>query len=140
MATDESRTPGSTPGSDAEPADAAGTPPSGAGGAQPVPQAAGGAGADGKSAKTGKPKVDFAGNSRTARAWTAWIIGAIILIFLLVFIIQNSDEARFQFLTWHFSLPLGVAVLLAAIIGALVTALIGGARMYQMRRAVKKNR
>lgn len=134
MATDDPRTPDSTPGS----ADAVGTPPTDTGGTGQAPSAPPTSAGSGASARSGKTKVDFAGNSRTARAWTAWIIGAIILIFLLVFIIQNSSEARFQFITWHFSLPLGVAVLLAAIIGALVTALIGGARMYQMRRAVKK--
>lgn len=85
-------------------------------------------------------RVDLASGTRTARAWWAWIIGAIVLIFLLVFIIQNSDSADFQIFTWHFSLPLGVAILLAAIIGALITALLGGARMLQMRRAARKHR
>src|SRR5699024_3250853 len=88
----------------------------------------------------GRRKVDLAKNSRTARAWSAWIVGAVILIFLLVFIIQNADSTPVQFFAWEFSLPLGVTILLAAIVGALITALIGGARMLQMRRAARKGR
>lgn len=88
----------------------------------------------------GRKRVDLAKNSRTARAWSAWIIGAVILIFLLVFIIQNADSTPVQFFAWEFSLPLGVTILLAAIVGALITALIGGARMLQMRRAARKGR
>ncbi len=93
-----------------------------------------------RTAAGGRKKVDLAKNSRTARAWTAWIIGAVILIFLLVFIIQNADSTPVQFFAWEFSLPLGVTILLAAIVGALITALIGGARMLQMRRAARKGR
>ncbi|WP_182349100.1 lipopolysaccharide assembly LapA domain-containing protein [Tomitella gaofuii] len=92
------------------------------------------------STKQGRKRVDLAKNSRTARAWSAWIVGAIILIFLLVFIIQNSDSTPVQIFGWEFSLPLGVTILLAAIGGALVTALIGAARMLQMRRAARKQR
>ncbi|GAA4816237.1 LapA family protein [Tomitella cavernea] len=93
-----------------------------------------------RSSKQGRKRVDLAKNSRTARAWVAWIVGAIILIFLLIFIIQNSDSTPVQIFGWEFSLPLGVTILLAAIGGALITALIGAARMLQMRRAARKQR
>ncbi len=66
------------------------------------------------------------------------ILGFLILILLLVFITQNTDSATFQFLGWHWSLPLGVAILLAAVVGGLLTVAVGTARIVQLRRAAKK--
>ena len=48
-------------------------------------------------------------------------------------------EAQFAFLGWRWQLPLGVAILLAAVCGGLIAALAGMARMVQLRRAAKKN-
>jgi uncharacterized integral membrane protein len=66
-------------------------------------------------------------------------MGFLILIVLLIFVTQNPDSAQFHFLPWHWTLPLGVAILLAAIGGGLITVLAGTARIYQLRRAAKKN-
>ena len=77
--------------------------------------------------------------TRTASVWTSLTAGFLILIVLLIFIIQNPDSARFHFLGWHWSLQQGVAILLAAIGGGLITVLAGTARIYQLRRAAKKN-
>ena len=63
----------------------------------------------------------------------------LILIVLLIFITQNTASTQFTFLTWHWDLPLGVAILLAAVGGGLITALVSAARMFQLRRAAKKN-
>jgi uncharacterized integral membrane protein len=77
--------------------------------------------------------------TRAASLWTSLTLGFLILIVLLIFIIQNPDPARFHFLGWHWSLQQGVAILLAAIGGGLITVLVGTARIYQLRRAAKKN-
>ncbi|MFD6156727.1 lipopolysaccharide assembly LapA domain-containing protein [Nocardia sp. NPDC060256] len=77
-------------------------------------------------------------SSRTGNTWIALIAGALILIVLLVFILQNLDQVDVGLFFWHFSLPLGVAVLLSVIGGALVMALVGGVRILQLRRAAKK--
>ena len=58
---------------------------------------------------------------------------------LLIFVAQNTATTAFTFLAWHWNLPLGVAILLAAVCGGLITALVSAARMYQLRRAAKKN-
>ena len=70
-------------------------------------------------------------------AWFALIVGAIVLIFLLVFVLQNNVPTQFTFWAWTFTLPLGVAVLFAAIAGALVTAMVGTARMFVLGRSVR---
>ena len=71
--------------------------------------------------------------------WSSFILGFLILIVLLIFITQNTASTKFTFLTWHWDLPLGVAILLAAVGGGLITALVSAARMFQLRRAAKKN-
>jgi uncharacterized integral membrane protein len=77
--------------------------------------------------------------TRTASVWTSLTAGFLILIVLLIFITQNTGSGQFAFFGWRWSLPLGVAMLLAAVCGGLITVLAGTARMYQLRRAAKKN-
>lgn len=77
---------------------------------------------------------------RTAGVWIALILGAIVLVALLIFVIQNNVSAQFQYFGAEFSLPLGVAMLLAAIAGALVMALVGSVRMIQMSLTIRKQR
>ena len=75
--------------------------------------------------------------TRAAALWTALIAGFLIL--LLIFILQNTESAEFAFLGWDWSLPLGAAILLAAVGGGLLTVAVGTVRIYQLRRAAKKN-
>jgi uncharacterized integral membrane protein len=77
--------------------------------------------------------------TRTAGVWTSLTAGFLVLIVLLIFISQNTASAEFAFINLHWSLPLGVAILLAAVCGGLITVLVGTARMYQLRRAAKRN-
>lgn len=85
------------------------------------------------------PSVNKVHFTRAAALWTAVIGGLLILIVLLIFIAQNTESAQFAFLGWRWQLPLGVAILLAAVCGGLIAALAGIARMVQLRRAAKKN-
>ncbi|MET0455177.1 MAG: lipopolysaccharide assembly LapA domain-containing protein [Mycobacterium sp.] len=77
--------------------------------------------------------------TRAAALWSALIVGFLVLIVLLIFIAQNTDSATFHFLGWSWSLPLGVALLAAAVLGGLVTTFAGIVRIVQLRRAAKKN-
>jgi uncharacterized integral membrane protein len=77
--------------------------------------------------------------TRAAALWAALTLGFLILIVLLIFIAQNTESAEFAFLGWHWSLPLGVAILFAAVAGGLLTVAVGAVRMFQLRRAAKKN-
>jgi len=78
------------------------------------------------------------GRTRISGTWIAVIVAAIVLIFLLVFILQNLTTVTVQFLGFAGSLPLGVAMLFAAIAGAILIALVGTARILQLRRYAKK--
>ncbi|QUR69320.1 LapA family protein [Mycobacterium spongiae] len=84
-----------------------------------------------------EPPVKF---TRAGALWGALIAGFLILIVLLIFIAQNTTSTLFTFLGWHWHLPLGVAILLAAVGGGLLTVAVGTARILQLRREAKKNR
>lgn len=85
------------------------------------------------------PPEDAVKFTKAAALWSSLIVGLLILIVLLVFITQNTESGTFHFLGWTWSLPLGVAILLAAVLGGLVTTLAGAARIVQLRRAARKN-
>ncbi len=80
------------------------------------------------------------GVTRAAAMWAALIIGFLVLIVLLVFIAQNTATTPFQFLGWHWTLPLGVAILFAAVAGGLITVSVGAVRIFQLRRVAKRAR
>ncbi len=76
--------------------------------------------------------------TRISGTWVAVIVAIFVLIFLLVFILQNLTDVTIHFLGGAFTLPLGVALLFAAIAGALLVALVGAARIMQLRRQTKR--
>jgi uncharacterized integral membrane protein len=78
--------------------------------------------------------------TRTARAHNALIAGAIVLILLLVFILENTRSVKISYFGAGFKMPLGVALLLAAIGGALLVGIVGTARIVQLRRRVRHPR
>jgi len=82
--------------------------------------------------------TDATRRSRSRAAWLALVVGVIVLIFMLVFILQNNVPTQFTFLAWDFTIPLGVAVLFAGIGGALITAMVGTIRMIVLGRNVRK--
>ncbi len=74
----------------------------------------------------------------TGSTWIALIFGAIILVMLLIFILQNNVPADFAYLGWTFTLPLGIAMLFAAIAGTLVMALFGSVRLIKVSHRVRR--
>ncbi|NUL45650.1 DUF1049 domain-containing protein [Cellulosimicrobium funkei] len=70
--------------------------------------------------------------------WIALILGAVVLVMLLIFILQNNVEAQFAYFGWSFSLPLGIAMLFAAIAGVLVMGLFGSVRLIKLGRRVRR--
>ncbi|GAB3686306.1 LapA family protein [Saccharopolyspora tripterygii] len=90
--------------------------------------------------RSGAGKHELASQSRTGVLWTALAIAGVVLVFLLIFVAQNFAPVTVHFLGLEFSLPIGLALLFAAIVGGVLVWLAGTARMIQMRRAVKRAR
>jgi uncharacterized integral membrane protein len=76
--------------------------------------------------------------SRISGIWVTVIVATVLLVFLLVFILQNLLTVTVAFLGLAGELPLGVALLFAAIVGALLVILVGAARILQLRRRVHR--
>lgn len=76
--------------------------------------------------------------TRTSRAFTGLVAGAIVLILLLIFILENTQSVKISFLGAGGHIALGVALLLGAVGGALLTGAIGAARIAQVRRHTKR--
>jgi len=72
--------------------------------------------------------------------WLTLILFAIVLVLLLIFILQNSQDARISYFGAEGSLPQGVALLLAACFGVLLVALPGTARIMQLHRRDRRRR
>lgn len=102
--------------------DAAGTP------AVPAPPATT---ATGKAAAGGS-----APESKVTRAGVIWagvVAALILLILLIIFILQNQEQAMVKFLGFEGSVPLGMALFIAAVTGGVLVAVAGGARILQLR-------
>ena len=78
--------------------------------------------------------------SRIGTARTALIAGALVLVIVLIFIIENANAVTITFFGAHLRISLAVALLLAAIAGALIMAAVGTARITQLRMTVRRNR
>jgi uncharacterized integral membrane protein len=84
------------------------------------------------------PDVKLPGG-RISGVWVALTLSAVVLIFLLIFIVQNNVDVPIRFLGMAGTLPLGVALLFAAALGVLLVAIPGCGRMLQLRRALRKH-
>jgi lipopolysaccharide assembly protein A len=78
--------------------------------------------------------------TRTSLVWTMVGIGVVLLVAILVFILQNSQRVRMRFLMVDGTLPLGVALLFAALLGALLVLVAGAARVLQLRVVARRHR
>ena len=75
------------------------------------------------------------------RGMRAGLIAAFAgLIVVIIFIIQNAHAVSISFLGAHVQLSLAVALLLAAIAGALIMAAAGTARITELRRTMRRDR
>ncbi len=114
---------------------ASGDAPGRTGDSQPPPVDAPATGPATTSAAPERPEIP---RTRTARVHNTLIAGAVVLILLLVFIIENTESVKISYFGAGFHLPLGVALLLAAIGGALLVGIVGTARIVQLRRSVRR--
>jgi lipopolysaccharide assembly protein A len=79
-------------------------------------------------------------HTRISGLWISVAVFAVVLLLLLIFILENEKRVDIAFLGAHGHLPLGVALLLAAVCGALLTVLAGAARMAQLHTVARRHR
>jgi len=81
-----------------------------------------------------------AGRTRISGVWLGVIIGVVVLVFLLAFIIQNSRSVKVSFFTVNVNMPLGVALLLAAVGGVLLAGIVASLRIWQLRHRLRQSK
>jgi uncharacterized integral membrane protein len=77
---------------------------------------------------------------RMGAAWFAAAWFAVVLVLLLIFILQNSREVQISYLGARGHLPLGVALLFAAVLGILLAGIPGTARIIRLRITARRHR
>ena len=105
----------------------------------PYPDAGGpGAGAEPPAAPPAGAPTTVPPRTRVSGIWVASIAAVVVLLLLLIFILQNGDKVKINIFGANPTLPIGVALLLAAVLGALLVAFIGAARVVQLRHTTRK--
>jgi uncharacterized integral membrane protein len=81
-----------------------------------------------------EPSAPIPGRTRIGVFWVAVVVSLVVLVLLIVFILENGRHAVVSYA----SLPLGVALLIAAVVGGVVVACAGVARLLQVRTRVRR--
>ena len=107
-----------------------------------LPLAPPSANGSGPAAGAAPPEVTKTGRTRTriSGMHAGLIAGAGGLVVVMIFIIQNTRAVDVRFLGAHLRVSLAVALILAAIAGALLMAAAGTARIAQLRRIMSRDR
>jgi uncharacterized integral membrane protein len=66
--------------------------------------------------------------------------GLLLLVLLIIFILQNSTKVGVHFFGLTGTIPLGMALLIAAVGGGVVVAIAGVARVTQLRINARRTR
>jgi uncharacterized integral membrane protein len=78
--------------------------------------------------------------TRMGGLWLASGSFAVVLLLLLIFILENSKSVDVAYFGAHGHVPLGVALLLAAVLGILMVVIPGSARIVQLRLTARRHR
>jgi uncharacterized integral membrane protein len=78
--------------------------------------------------------------TRASAVWVATGAALLLLILLIVFMLQNSTKVDVEFLGLTGTIPLGMALLIAAVGGGVLVAIAGAARVIQLRIGARRTR
>jgi uncharacterized integral membrane protein len=78
--------------------------------------------------------------TRIGGMWLASALFALMLLLLLIFILENGQRVNIGYFGAHGHLPLGVALLLAAVLGVLLVVIPGTGRIVQLRITARRHR
>jgi uncharacterized integral membrane protein len=76
--------------------------------------------------------------TRMSAAWIGICSATLIFVVLIVFMLQNTRSVEVNFLWLHGNLPLGLALLIAGVGAAILTMVVGAARITQLRRLSRR--
>ena len=79
-------------------------------------------------------------HTRTSAAWAAVVVAVLFGVALIDFIAQNTKDVRIEFFSASGRLPIAVALLAAALAGAVVVLAVGVSRVVQLRFNLRRQR
>ena len=91
-------------------------------------------------AATPAPAPETRQVTRAGMVWAAVASALVVLILLIAFILQNQEYVQVKFFGLEGSVPLGVALFIAAVGGGVLVAIAGAARIIQLRLAAHRQR
>jgi uncharacterized integral membrane protein len=86
------------------------------------------------------PAPDTRQVTRAGMVWAAVACALVVLILLIAFILQNQEYVQVKFFGLEGSVPLGIALFIAAVGGGVLVAIAGAARIIQLRLAAHRVR
>jgi lipopolysaccharide assembly protein A len=86
------------------------------------------------------PREHGVPRTRWSAAWVGICAVAVVSVALIVFMLQNTRSVQVSFLWLHGTLPLALALLIAAVGSAILTMVVGTARITQLHRLVGRRR
>ena len=89
---------------------------------------------------TGSPPADAPRLTRASAIWVATGASLVLLILLIVFMLQNSAKAALHFVGLSGTVPLGLALLIAAVGGGVLVGIAGMARVTQLRKFARRTK
>ncbi len=78
-------------------------------------------------------------STRASRTWTRLLPVLVLFAAILLFVLQNLRSSKVRFMSLSGTLPLGVALLAAVALGALLVLTLGSVRILQLRQLVRRN-
>ena len=78
--------------------------------------------------------------TRTGAVWFGICIGALVLVALIIFMLQNTTSVEVAFLGARGSAPLALVALIAGVGVGIVALVIGSLRIGQLRRRLRQDR
>jgi len=91
-------------------------------------------------APKGRQARDPSRLTRASAAWAATAAALLLLVLLIVFVLQNATQVKVRFLGFAGSIPLGMALLIAAVGGGVLVGIAGTTRITQLRRTARRNK
>jgi uncharacterized integral membrane protein len=85
-------------------------------------------------------RSDRTPRTRTGAAWVGICVAALLFVVLIIFMLQNTSSVEVTFLGLHGNVPLAMALLIAAVGAAILTMVVGAARITQLRRLSRRTR
>jgi uncharacterized integral membrane protein len=86
------------------------------------------------------PDRDGVHHTRIGGAWVAVAVATVLGVALIDFIVQNTRSVRVEFFSASGQMPVAVALLGAALAGALLVLAVGVARTTQLRLAARREK